>query len=49
VAFKQKQKEDQKAMEAMKVKAGGKGPLSEKNPKYRTQWRLSGPAGMLVV
>ncbi|KAG7270220.1 hypothetical protein CRUP_013937 [Coryphaenoides rupestris] len=27
VAFKQKQKDDQKAMEAMKAKAGGKGPL----------------------
>ncbi|KAM9365792.1 translation machinery-associated protein 7 [Pholidichthys leucotaenia] len=27
VAFKQKQKEDQKAMEAMKAKASGKGPL----------------------
>ncbi|XP_036415137.1 translation machinery-associated protein 7 [Colossoma macropomum] len=28
VAFKQKQKEDQKALEAMKAKAAGKGPLS---------------------
>ncbi|XP_069025758.1 translation machinery-associated protein 7 [Embiotoca jacksoni] len=27
VAFKQKQKEDQKAMEALKAKASGKGPL----------------------
>lgn len=27
VAFKQKQKEEQKAMEAMKAKASGKGPL----------------------
>ncbi|KAJ0002522.1 hypothetical protein NQD34_007671 [Periophthalmus magnuspinnatus] len=29
LAFKQKQKEEQKAMEAMKAKASGKGPLSE--------------------
>ncbi|MEQ2241821.1 hypothetical protein ILYODFUR_029276 [Ilyodon furcidens] len=29
VAFKQKQKEEQKAMEALKAKASGKGPLSE--------------------
>lgn len=28
VAYKQKQKEEQKAMEAMKAKAAGKGPLS---------------------
>uniref|UniRef100_A0A3Q2CCG8 Translation machinery associated 7 homolog n=1 Tax=Cyprinodon variegatus TaxID=28743 RepID=A0A3Q2CCG8_CYPVA len=28
VAFKQKQKEEQKAMEALKAKASGKGPLS---------------------
>ncbi|KAM7421935.1 hypothetical protein PAMA_010152 [Pampus argenteus] len=28
MAFKQKQKEDQKAMEALKAKASGKGPLS---------------------
>ncbi|XP_077385949.1 translation machinery-associated protein 7 [Festucalex cinctus] len=27
VAFKQKQKEDQKALDAMKAKASGKGPL----------------------
>uniref|UniRef100_A0AAY5ELP2 Translation machinery-associated protein 7 n=1 Tax=Electrophorus electricus TaxID=8005 RepID=A0AAY5ELP2_ELEEL len=27
VAFKQKQKEDQKAMDALKAKAAGKGPL----------------------
>ncbi|XP_053082945.1 translation machinery-associated protein 7 isoform X1 [Pangasianodon hypophthalmus] len=27
VAFKQKQKEEQKAMEALKAKAAGKGPL----------------------
>ncbi|XP_037621935.1 translation machinery-associated protein 7 [Sebastes umbrosus] len=27
VAFKQKQKDDQKAMEALKAKASGKGPL----------------------
>ncbi|XP_074504085.1 translation machinery-associated protein 7 [Sebastes fasciatus] len=27
VAFKQKQKDDQKAMEALKTKASGKGPL----------------------
>ncbi|XP_074528461.1 translation machinery-associated protein 7 [Halichoeres trimaculatus] len=27
VAFKQKQKEEQKAMEALKAKASGKGPL----------------------
>lgn len=27
VAFKQKQKEEQKALEALKVKASGKGPL----------------------
>lgn len=27
MAFKQKQKEDQKAMEALKAKASGKGPL----------------------
>lgn len=27
MAFKQKQKEEQKAMEAMKAKASGKGPL----------------------
>lgn len=29
VAFKQKQKEEQKAMDAMKAKASGKGPLGE--------------------
>lgn len=29
MAFKQKQKDDQKAMEALKAKASGKGPLSE--------------------
>lgn len=29
MAFKQKQKEDQKAMEAMKAKASGKGPLGK--------------------
>ena len=29
IAFKQKQKDDQKAMEAMKAKASGKGPLSK--------------------
>ncbi|XP_060897824.1 translation machinery-associated protein 7 [Labrus mixtus] len=28
VAFKQKQKEDQKALEALKTKASGKGPLA---------------------
>ncbi|XP_014329038.1 translation machinery-associated protein 7 [Xiphophorus maculatus] len=28
VAFKQKQKEEQKAMEALKAKASGKGPLA---------------------
>ncbi|XP_067442443.1 translation machinery-associated protein 7 [Thunnus thynnus] len=28
MAFKQKQKEEQKAMEAMKAKASGKGPLA---------------------
>ncbi|XP_028854459.1 translation machinery-associated protein 7 [Denticeps clupeoides] len=28
MAFKQKQKDDQKAMEAMKAKASGKGPLT---------------------
>ncbi|XP_072521859.1 translation machinery-associated protein 7 [Salminus brasiliensis] len=28
MAFKQKQKEDQKAMEALKAKASGKGPLT---------------------
>jgi len=28
MAFKQKQKEDQKAMEALKTKAAGKGPLT---------------------
>jgi hypothetical protein len=28
MAFKQKQKEDQKAMEALKAKAAGKGPLT---------------------
>ncbi|KAJ0050239.1 hypothetical protein NL108_014320, partial [Boleophthalmus pectinirostris] len=28
MAFKQKQKEEQKAMEALKAKASGKGPLS---------------------
>ncbi|XP_029908188.1 translation machinery-associated protein 7 [Myripristis murdjan] len=28
MAFKQKQKEDQKAMEALKSKAAGKGPLT---------------------
>ncbi|XP_017160542.1 translation machinery-associated protein 7 [Poecilia reticulata] len=28
VAFKQKQKEDQKAMDALKAKASGKGPLA---------------------
>ncbi|XP_037535691.1 translation machinery-associated protein 7 [Nematolebias whitei] len=28
VAFKQKQKDEQKAMEAMKAKASGKGPLA---------------------
>ena len=29
-AFKQKQKEEQKQMEAMKAKAAGKGPLSKR-------------------
>lgn len=29
MAFKQKQKEDQKALEALKTKAAGKGPLSK--------------------
>lgn len=29
VAFKQKQKEEQKAMEALKAKASGKGPLGK--------------------
>lgn len=29
MAFKQKQKEEQKAMEALKAKASGKGPLGE--------------------
>lgn len=29
VAFKQKQKEDQKAMEALKARASGKGPLGK--------------------
>lgn len=29
MAFKQKQKEEQKALEAMKAKAAGKGPLSK--------------------
>lgn len=29
VAFKQKQKDDQKAMEALKTKASGKGPLGK--------------------
>lgn len=29
VAFKQKQKEEQKALEAMKAKASGKGPLGK--------------------
>lgn len=29
VAFKQKQKEEQKALEALKAKASGKGPLSK--------------------
>lgn len=29
MAFKQKQKEDQKAMEALKAKASGKGPLGK--------------------
>lgn len=29
VAFKQKQKEEQKAMEAMRAKASGKGPLGK--------------------
>lgn len=28
MAFKQKQKEDQKALDALKTKAAGKGPLS---------------------
>ncbi|XP_051932399.1 translation machinery-associated protein 7 [Hippocampus zosterae] len=28
IAFKQKQKEEQKALEALKVKASGKGPLA---------------------
>lgn len=29
MAFKQKQKEEQKAMEALKAKASGKGPLGK--------------------
>lgn len=29
MAFKQKQKEEQKAMDAMKAKAAGKGPLGK--------------------
>lgn len=29
MAFKQKQKEEQKALEAMKAKASGKGPMGE--------------------
>lgn len=29
IAFKQKQKEEQKALDAMKAKASGKGPLSK--------------------
>lgn len=29
MAFKQKQKEDQKALDAMKAKASGKGPLGK--------------------
>lgn len=33
VAFKQKQKEEQKALEALKAKASGKGPLSKNRGK----------------
>lgn len=32
-AFKQKQKEDQKAMEEAKVKAAGKGPIGQGSKK----------------
>ena len=31
MAFKQKQKDDAKAMDALKAKASGKGPLSKNN------------------
>ncbi|XP_035760374.1 translation machinery-associated protein 7-like [Neolamprologus brichardi] len=34
VAFKQKQKEEQKALDALKAKASGKGPLSNKRSFY---------------
>lgn len=33
IAFKQKQKEDQKALETLKAKASGKGPLSKTTQK----------------
>ncbi|XP_030275844.1 translation machinery-associated protein 7 [Sparus aurata] len=33
VAFKQKQKEEQKALDALKAKAGGKGPLGSSGIK----------------
>lgn len=34
LAFKQKQKEEQKALEALKAKAGGKGPLGKTSLKF---------------
>uniref|UniRef100_A0A8D0AVA8 Coiled-coil domain-containing protein 72 n=1 Tax=Sander lucioperca TaxID=283035 RepID=A0A8D0AVA8_SANLU len=34
VAFKQKQKEEQKALEALKAKASGKGPLGKTREGY---------------
>lgn len=33
MAFKQKQKEEQKALEQLKAKAAGKGPLSKRHIK----------------
>lgn len=37
MAFKKKQKEEQKAIEEMKVKAAGKGPLGETKTKLVRQ------------
>lgn len=42
-AFKQKQKEEQKAMEALKAKAAGKGPLGTRRFDFvtlRSHWQV---------
>ncbi len=36
MAYKQKQKDDQKAMEQLKVKASGKGPLSKRQSHHKS-------------